>query len=147
MALGVLNTMITHVWQYLRYWWNEVNFSSARITFDRVYQSSLIKSKNWAMTSLPHQPKLAHDLIWQWQTRNFNKGKESTKRYFGGNWTVDLMQTAKHNGTRMMAHFTKRVDVCGVSYTLLSMGSFAILVNSQGQVYKGTFMWVGMTMQ
>ncbi len=24
---------------YLRYWWNEVNFSSTRITFDRLYQN------------------------------------------------------------------------------------------------------------
>ncbi len=34
MVLGVLNTMVPHLWLYLRYWSNEVDFSSARITFD-----------------------------------------------------------------------------------------------------------------
>ena len=37
MALGILNTMVVCLWHYLRYWWNETNFSSTRITFDRVY--------------------------------------------------------------------------------------------------------------
>ena len=34
---GILNAKVPHMWQYLRYWWNEVNVSSTRITFDRVY--------------------------------------------------------------------------------------------------------------
>ena len=29
--------MVTHLWQYLRYWWNEVNFSFTRITSDSLY--------------------------------------------------------------------------------------------------------------
>ncbi len=37
MALGLLNMMVPHLALYLRYWWNKVNFSSARITFDRLY--------------------------------------------------------------------------------------------------------------
>ena len=36
MALGILNTMVP-LWQFLRYWSNEFNFSSIRITFDRLY--------------------------------------------------------------------------------------------------------------
>ena len=32
-----MNTMVPHLWQYLRYWWNEVNFLSTRIRFDRLY--------------------------------------------------------------------------------------------------------------
>ncbi len=41
MAPGVLNTIVhvPHLWLYLKYWWNEVDFSSARITFDRLYGS------------------------------------------------------------------------------------------------------------
>ncbi len=34
---GVLNTMVLHLLLYVRYWWNEVHFSSAVITFDRLY--------------------------------------------------------------------------------------------------------------
>ena len=37
MAPGVLNTMVQHLSLYLTYWWNRVNFSSARITFDKLY--------------------------------------------------------------------------------------------------------------
>ena len=37
MVLGVLNAMVPRLWLYLRYWWNEVYFSSATITFDRLY--------------------------------------------------------------------------------------------------------------
>ncbi len=37
MALGRLDTKVTRLWWYLRYWWNKLNFSSARITFDWVY--------------------------------------------------------------------------------------------------------------
>ncbi len=39
MAPGILKTMVPHPWLYLRYWWNEVDFSSAMITFDRLYLS------------------------------------------------------------------------------------------------------------
>ena len=35
MAL-VLNAMVSHLWLYLTYWWNEVDFSSTGITFDRL---------------------------------------------------------------------------------------------------------------
>ncbi len=38
MAPGILNAMVRHLWLYLRYWWNEIDFSSAMITFDRLYQ-------------------------------------------------------------------------------------------------------------
>ena len=37
MALGVLNARVPRLWLYLRYWWNKLNFSSATITFDRLY--------------------------------------------------------------------------------------------------------------
>ena len=36
MALGMLNTVVPLLWHYLRYWWNERNFSSTVITFDRL---------------------------------------------------------------------------------------------------------------
>ncbi len=39
MALGVLNAMVPLLWWYLKYWWNEIEFSSTRITFYRVYTS------------------------------------------------------------------------------------------------------------
>ena len=39
MAPGILNTMLLRVWQYLRYWENEVNFSSTAITIDRLFVS------------------------------------------------------------------------------------------------------------
>ena len=35
MAPGILNTIVQLLLQYPRYWWNEVNFSSTSITFDR----------------------------------------------------------------------------------------------------------------
>ena len=38
MAPGILNTVILQLRLYPRYPWNEVNFSSARITFDRLYR-------------------------------------------------------------------------------------------------------------
>ena len=41
MALGILNTMVLHLWLYLRYWWNGVHFPSAVITFDRLYQVNI----------------------------------------------------------------------------------------------------------
>ena len=41
MAPGILNTIIPHLWQFLRYWWNAVNFLSTKITFDRVYLTKL----------------------------------------------------------------------------------------------------------
>ena len=37
MAPGILETMVTLLWQYLIYWWNEVDISSTRITFDRLH--------------------------------------------------------------------------------------------------------------
>ena len=37
MALNMRNKMVPHLWQYLRYWWNERNFSSIMTTFDRLY--------------------------------------------------------------------------------------------------------------
>ena len=37
MAIGVQNAMVPRLRLYLRYWRNEVDFSSARITFDRLY--------------------------------------------------------------------------------------------------------------
>ena len=37
MALSILNTMVSNLCLYLRYWWNGVNFSSATITLDRLY--------------------------------------------------------------------------------------------------------------
>ncbi len=37
MALGILNTMVPHLWLYLIYWWTEVYFSPTRTTFDRLY--------------------------------------------------------------------------------------------------------------
>ncbi len=37
MAPGILNTMVPPLWLYLKYWWNEINFSSTRNTFDRHY--------------------------------------------------------------------------------------------------------------
>ena len=37
MALGILNAVVQYLWQYVRYWVNEVSFSSTRITFDRLY--------------------------------------------------------------------------------------------------------------
>ena len=40
MAPSVLNAMIPRLGQYLRYLSNEINFSSAMITFDRLYQTS-----------------------------------------------------------------------------------------------------------
>ena len=43
MALGILNAMVPHLWQYLRYWWNEANFSSTRITFNRLYLPTFIR--------------------------------------------------------------------------------------------------------
>ncbi len=36
MALAILNTMVPRLWLYLSCWWNEVSFSSTRITFDGV---------------------------------------------------------------------------------------------------------------
>ena len=39
MAPGILNTMVAHLWQYLRYRWNETNLLSAMITCDRLYQA------------------------------------------------------------------------------------------------------------
>ena len=38
MVPGILNIMVTLLWQYLRYWWKEMNFSSTWITFDRLYK-------------------------------------------------------------------------------------------------------------
>ncbi len=46
MALGVLNAMVPRLWLYLRYWWNEVDFSSATITFDRLYMFDCIMSNS-----------------------------------------------------------------------------------------------------
>ena len=37
MMPGILNTVVACLWLYLRYWWNEGNFSSTRITFDRLH--------------------------------------------------------------------------------------------------------------
>ena len=37
MALGVLNVVVPCLWLYLRYWWNEFQFSFSTITFDRRY--------------------------------------------------------------------------------------------------------------
>ncbi len=42
MALGGLNAMVPSSWKYLRYWWNVVNFSSTRITFDRLFAATTI---------------------------------------------------------------------------------------------------------
>ena len=39
-ALGVLNAMVPHLWLYLRYWWNELDFSSSTITLDRLYHTN-----------------------------------------------------------------------------------------------------------
>ena len=36
MAPCILTTMVTRLWQYLRYCWNKVNFSSSRIIFARL---------------------------------------------------------------------------------------------------------------
>ena len=44
MALGILNTMVKLLWQYLRYLSNEANFSSTMITFDRLYTFYLVSS-------------------------------------------------------------------------------------------------------
>ncbi len=41
MALGTLNTIVPRLSQYLRYLSNEVKFSYAGITFDRLYEVSL----------------------------------------------------------------------------------------------------------
>ncbi len=43
MAPSILNTMVPHLCLYLRYWWNQVNFLFAVITFDIRYV------KWWAM--------------------------------------------------------------------------------------------------
>ncbi len=55
MALGILNTMAPRLWQSPRYWRNGVNFSSTRITFDRLYwhkMSGSIQSPAWIISTL-----------------------------------------------------------------------------------------------
>ncbi len=45
MAPGILNTTVHHLWLYVRYWWMKVNFSSATITFDRLYIAVFCKKE------------------------------------------------------------------------------------------------------
>ena len=42
MAPSILNTMAPHLWQYLKYWWNKVNFTSTRITFEILWYYGII---------------------------------------------------------------------------------------------------------
>ena len=44
MAPGVPNATIPRLSQHLRYWWNEVNFSSTRITFDWLHYGPVLAS-------------------------------------------------------------------------------------------------------
>ena len=45
MAPGILSPMVPHLCLYLRYWWNNVNFLSAVITFDKLY--SILWQQGW----------------------------------------------------------------------------------------------------
>ncbi len=82
MALGVLNAMVPCLWLYLRYWWNEVDFSSARTTFDRLSLYNVESADPWSNTHLARwveslsKSVTAHTYI---PTRQFdNKGTRST---------------------------------------------------------------------
>ena len=51
-ALGVMNAIVPRLSKYLRYWWKEVEFSSTRIPFDRVYQRLLSNLDNHKNTTV-----------------------------------------------------------------------------------------------
>ncbi len=49
LALGILKTNLLCMLQYVRYWWNEMRYSSTMITFDRFY----INMWPWVCWSTP----------------------------------------------------------------------------------------------
>ncbi len=70
MAPSILSTMLRHLCLYLTYLWNKVNFSSAVITFDRLYMplnlstSPQCPSKEvYSSPTLQHQQHL-HWILW-----------------------------------------------------------------------------------
>ena len=52
MAPEILNTIVRHLWLYLSYWWNKVNFSSTRMPFDILYFVHIISSVIWINSHL-----------------------------------------------------------------------------------------------
>ena len=71
MALGILNVMVPCVWLYLRYSWNEVHFSSAMITFDRLLAIWYVATANTILhyTSLVMYFILSPRYLW-WRLPN-----------------------------------------------------------------------------
>ena len=56
MMLCPLNTIVPHLRQYLRYWWNKVNFVSTRLTIDSLYSLTLEIAQHlaeWALVWYP----------------------------------------------------------------------------------------------
>ena len=59
MALGIVNTMVPIMYQYLRYLWNEVIFSSARITQRAVSKVEVV----WVSPYIHGSCHLQYDVI------------------------------------------------------------------------------------
>ncbi len=70
-ALCVLNTMLPHLSLYLRYWENEVHFSSARITFHSVYIYSLFQTQSSALLHASPELVQCAFILCRWKSSNF----------------------------------------------------------------------------